>query len=186
MAFSGTFVIRGSGKGVVVATGERTEFGKIAKIIKETKETETPLQRKLADFAKFLMYAVLVAAGVNFAVSVIFGYTPIYAFLASVALPVAFVPEMLPPLVTVALAMAASEMAKRKALIRRLPAAETLGCCTVICSDKTGTLTKNEMTVLKIYSGLKEYTVTGTGYSPEGAIFMMANKLTLPPRSIGH
>lgn len=168
IAFSGTFVTRGAGQGLVVATGEGTEFGRIAVLMKQTKSVPTPLQQKLATFSMFLLYAILALAAVNFIMALLFGYKATYAFLASVALAVAAVPEMLPPLVTIVLAFAATVMAHRKALIRKLPAAETLGCVTVICSDKTGTLTKNQMTVTRLYAGGTTYPVSGTGYDPRG------------------
>jgi len=168
IAFSGTFITRGSARGIVIATGENTEFGKIARMVKETRKVVTPLQKKIAAFTKTIMIAILALGGINFVLGYLFGLTPVYSFLASVALIVAAIPEMLPMIVTGILALAAAAMVKRNALIRRLPAAETLGCATVICSDKTGTLTKNEMTVLRIYSGGKEYRVSGVGYEPEG------------------
>jgi P-type Ca2+ transporter type 2C len=170
LAFSGTFITRGTGQGVVVGTGERTEFGRIAVLMKETRAAPTPLQRKLADFSRFLVYAILVLAAINFAMALLFGYKASYAFLASVALAVAAVPEMLPPLVTIVLALAATAMAHRKALIRKLPAAETLGCVTVVCSDKTGTLTKNQMTVTRVSCDGRDYEVSGSGYDPRGAL----------------
>ena len=179
MAFSGTFVSRGTTRGIIVATAEQTEFGKIAKLMKQTQQVVTPLQRKLADFSRFLVYIIAGIACLNFIFAVIFGYPPAFSFLASVALVVAAVPEMLPPLVTFLLALVAMVMAKRKALIRRLPAAETLGCTTVICSDKTGTLTKNQMTVANIYCGGKDYWVTGVGYEPKGE-FILGNKRINP------
>lgn len=168
MAFSGTFATRGRGEGIVVATGEQTEFGKIAKLMKETRKITTPLMKKIAGFTKFLIIAILILATVNFAISVIFDYDLTYSFLASVSLAVAAIPEMLPAIVAAILALAAVAMAKRNALIRKLPAAETLGVATVICSDKTGTLTKNQMTVVHIYSGGKDYSVSGVGYEPKG------------------
>jgi len=179
IAFGGTFITRGSAQGVVVATGEQTEFGKIAKLVKETKKVATPLQRKIGAFTTFLIIAILILGSVNFLLGYVFGFTPIYSFLASVSLIVAAIPEMLPMIVTAILALAATAMARRNALIRRLPAAETLGCTTVICSDKTGTLTKNEMTVLKIYSGGKSYEVSGVGYEPHGE-FALGRKVINP------
>jgi Ca2+-transporting ATPase len=180
MAFSGTFITRGAGQGVVVGTGERTEFGRIAVLMKETKSAPTPLQQKLASFSMFLLYAILALAAVNFVTALLFGYKAVYAFLASVALAVAAVPEMLPPLVTIVLALAATVMAHRKALIRKLPAAETLGCVTVICSDKTGTLTKNQMTVTRIYCGGTDYHIGGTGYEPRGEFGRNGQPLAAP------
>jgi P-type Ca2+ transporter type 2C len=180
MVFSGTFITRGAGQGMVVATGERTEFGRIAMLMKETKTVPTPLQQKLATFSMFLLYAILALAAVNFVMALLFGYPAAYAFLASVALAVAAVPEMLPPLVTIVLALAATVMAHRKALIRKLPAAETLGCVTVICSDKTGTLTKNQMTVTRIGCGGSDYLVHGTGYEPHGSFERDGRPLEAP------
>jgi magnesium-transporting ATPase (P-type) len=164
-----------------LATGEKTEFGKIAKLVKETRKVVTPLQRKIAAFTKVLMIGIFSLGAINFILGYIFGLTPVYSFLASVSLVVAAIPEMLPMLVTAILALAAAAMVKRNALIRRLPAAETLGCATVICSDKTGTLTKNEMTVLRIYSGGKDYKVSGVGYEPEGK-FSVEGKVDNPIR----
>jgi len=169
ISFSGTFITRGSAKGMVIATGENTEFGKIATLVKETKKVVTPLQKKIAVFTKTLMIGILAIGGINFILGYIFGLTAVYSFLASVSLVVAAIPEMLPMLVTAILALAAAAMVKRSALIRRLPAAETLGCATVICSDKTGTLTKNQMTVVSVYSGGRDYNVQGVGYDPTGS-----------------
>ena len=179
IAFSGTFITRGSGQGIVVGTGEQTEFGKIAKLMKETRKIATPLQRKIAAFTKTLIIAILAITALNFILAMAFGYDFAYSFLASVALAVAAIPEMLPAIVAAILALAAVAMAKRKALIRRLLAAETLGCTTVICSDKTGTLTKNQMTVLRIYCGGKDYRVSGVGYEPRGE-FILKDKVINP------
>lgn len=171
IAFSGTFITRGTARGMVVATAEHTEFGKIATLVKETKKVITPLQRKIADFTKVLMISILTIGAINFVLSTLLGFSLAYSFLASVSLVVAAIPEMLPMIVTGILALAGAAMVKRNALIRRLTAAETLGTATVICSDKTGTLTKNEMTVLKIYSGSTDYDISGVGYEPEGDFF---------------
>jgi magnesium-transporting ATPase (P-type) len=168
MAYSGTFLTRGTAKGIVVATGELTEFGKIAVLVKTTDMVETPLQKKVREFTRTLIIAILGIGGINFFLGYIFGYEPVYSFLASVSLIVAAIPEMLPMIITATLALSASVMAANKALTRRLPAAETLGSTTVICSDKTGTLTKNEMTVQKVYSGGEIYNVVGIGYEPKG------------------
>ena len=172
MAFSGTFITSGSGKGVVVGTGEHTELGRIAELMKETRETATPLTRKMADFTQFLVTAILAIAALNFLLAVVFGFTLVYSFLASVSLAVAAIPEGLPAILTITLALGAMSMARKNALIKNLPAAETLGVTTVICTDKTGTLTKNQMTVERIYSGGKEYKVSGVGYKPKGAFFL--------------
>ncbi len=168
MAFSGTFITNGYGKGVVVGTGEHTEIGRIAELMKETRETTTPLMRKMADFTRLLVIAILAIAALNFILAVLFGFPLAYAFLASVSLAVAAIPEGLPAILTITLAFGAMTMARRNALIKNLPAAETLGVTTVICTDKTGTLTKNQMTVSRIYSGGKDYEVTGVGYAPKG------------------
>jgi Ca2+-transporting ATPase len=179
IAFSGTFITRGSGQGVVIGTGEQTEFGKIARLMKEIPRTATPLMRKMANFTRFLVIVILIATAINFALAVTFGYTAVYSFLASVALVVAAIPEMLPALVVAVLSLSAMSMAKRNALIRRLPATETLGVTTVIASDKTGTLTKNEMTVERLYCGGRDYRITGAGYVPKGD-FILEDKMVNP------
>jgi Ca2+-transporting ATPase len=169
MAFSGTFITRGSGRGVVVGTGEATEIGRIARLMKEApRAVSAPLIRKVAQFTKALLIAILCLAALNLVLGVILGYPWVYSFLASVSLAVAAIPEGLPAILTIALAAGARAMVKRNALIRRLPAVETLGSTTVICSDKTGTLTKGEMTVLQVYAGERDYEVTGAGYEPSG------------------
>jgi len=179
MAFSGTFITSGSGKGVVVGTGEHSEIGKIAELMKETKETVTPLMRKMADFTRLLVIAILAIAAINFILAVVFGFPAVYSFLASVSLAVAAIPEGLPAILTITLAFGAMTMARRNALIKKLPAAETLGVTTVIGTDKTGTLTKNQMTVSRIYSGGRDYMVSGVGYEPEGEFFR--GGLTISP-----
>ncbi|KAF5417232.1 MAG: Copper-exporting P-type ATPase B [Candidatus Methanogaster sp.] len=168
MVFSGTFVTKGVGQGIVVGTGEHTELGRIAKLIKDTKKTVTPLTRKMEEFTRFLIIAILSITVINFALAIWFDYGMIYAFLASMSLAVAAIPEGLPAVMTMALAIGVTAMARKDSIVKRLPAAETLGCTTVICSDKTGTLTKNQMTVSRIYSGGTDYLVSGVGYKPEG------------------
>ncbi len=168
MVFSGTFVTKGVGQGIVVGTGEHTEIGRIAKLIKETEKITTPLTRKMEEFTRFLIIAILAITVLNFALAIWFKYDLIYAFLASVSLAVAAIPEGLPAVMTMALAIGVTAMARKDSIVKRLPAAETLGCTTVICSDKTGTLTKNQMTVSRIYSGGTDYRVSGVGYNPEG------------------
>ena len=168
IAFSGTFATRGSALGVVIETGERTEIGKIAVLMKATKAPLTPLQNKIADFTRTLIIAILLIGILNFGLGGVVGYDIGYNFLGSISLIVAAIPEMLPMIVTGILALSATRMAKRNALIRRLPAAETLGCATVICSDKTGTLTKNEMTVQAVLCADSTYEIRGVGYDPEG------------------
>ena len=180
IAFGGTFIARGQGQGVVISTGEQTEFGKITKLMKETRKIITPLTRKIADFTRFLVITILIIAAINFILGIMFKYTPVYSFLASVSLAVAAIPEMLPAIVVAILALASVSMAKRNALIRKLPAAETLGCTTVICSDKTGTLTKSQMTVLRIYAGKRDYGISGVGYEPKGD-FILGDKVVVKP-----
>ncbi|MBN1761518.1 MAG: HAD-IC family P-type ATPase [Methanomicrobia archaeon] len=183
MAFSGTFITNGSGKGVVVATGKHAEIGRIAELVEETEETITPLMRKMADFTRLLIIAILAIAALNFLLAVRFGFPPVYSFLASVSLAVAAIPEGLPAILTITLAFGAMTMARRNALIKKLPAAETLGVTTVICTDKTGTLTKNQMTVSRIYSGGRDYMVSGVGYEPKGEFFR--GGLTINPENEG-
>ncbi|AUB58333.1 MULTISPECIES: cation-translocating P-type ATPase [Methanobacterium] len=168
MVFSGTFITQGSGRGVVVATGESTEMGKIAEIMKGTREIVTPLTKKIEKFTEILVVSIIIIAIVNFAFSMWFGFGFIYSFMASASLAVAVIPEGLPAVLTITLALGVKKMAQHKALIRKLPSVEALGRATVICSDKTGTLTKNEMTVLNIFCGNKTYHISKTGYEPEG------------------
>ncbi|MDO5837026.1 MAG: HAD-IC family P-type ATPase, partial [Methanobacterium sp.] len=168
MVFSGTFITQGSGKGVVVATGESTEMGKIAEIMKGTREIVTPLTQKMEKFTKTLVGVIIIIAILNFSFSLWFGFGFIYSFMASASLAVAVIPEGLPAVLTITLALGVKNMALQNALIRKLPSVEALGRATVICSDKTGTLTKNEMTVLRIFCGDKTYHISNTGYEPEG------------------
>ncbi len=172
MVFMGTHVTYGRGKAVVTATGMNTEFGKIAEMVQTVEEEETPLQQKLGRFAKKLGTIIVAACVIIFILEVIReGYhleNIVDVFMTAVALAVSAVPEGLPAVVTVCLALGARELAKRNALLRRLASAETLGAVTVICSDKTGTLTKGEMTVRKIYTGEKIIDVSGVGYEAKG------------------
>jgi Ca2+-transporting ATPase len=170
MMFGGTFQVHGSSRGLVVETGERTEFGKIAAMVSRTATVPTPLQRKISEFTRILIKAILAIGFATFVLGALAGYPVVYSFLAAVSLVVAAIPEMLPVIVTAILALAATAMARRKALIRRLPAAETLGCTSVICSDKTGTLTRDEMTVRRLHAGGRDYELQGAGYDLEGAL----------------
>lgn len=153
MAYAGTLVTYGQGQGVVIATGDKTETGKIAHLINEATAIETPLTQKITAFSKILLWVILALAAVTFAVGLLRGQEAIDVFMAAVALSVAAIPEGLPAVVTITLAIGVSKMAARNAIIRKLPAVETLGSTTVICSDKTGTLTENRMTVQKIAAG---------------------------------
>jgi len=168
ICFSGTFVTRGRGDGVVVETGTRTEIGKIAGMVQGTDKVTPPIMEKISSFTRFLIIVIPVLGLINFIVGMLLGYKFDHMFLATVGLIVAGIPEGLPAAVIATFAFGTMAMARQNALIRRLPAAETLGCTTVICSDKTGTLTRNEMTVTRIYSGGRDYRVSGVGYEPHG------------------
>lgn len=178
MIFAGTFLTKGTGQAIVASIGYNTQFGKIAKLVKDAGQTKTPLQRKIEEFTNILIIAIMAIGFINFGISLYNGYSLIYSFLGAVSLVVAAIPEMLPALITAILAFAATRMAKNKALVRKLPAAETLGCVDTVCSDKTGTLTKNEMTVVKIYADGKVYSVSGIGYQPEGDFLLNNEKIT--------
>jgi len=167
-AFSGTVVTYGRGRGVVVSTGMHTQIGLIAKMLQSVEEEETPLQRRLDQLGKTLGIACLIISGLVFISGLIEGGNPLEMFMIAVSLAIAAVPEGLPAVVTISLALGMREMVKRHALIRRLSSVETLGSATVICSDKTGTLTQNAMTVTRIWVDGKMLEVTGSGYSPEG------------------
>jgi len=168
MMFMGTSVTSGKGTCVIVATGMHTELGKIAGLIQEAGKEETPLQRKLEVFGKKLVYLCLGIVTIVFLLELWRKGPLLEAFLTSVSLAVAAIPEGLPAIVTISLALGVQRMVKRHVLIRKLPSVETLGCATVICSDKTGTLTQNEMTVRKIFANGKTFDISGTGYAPEG------------------
>jgi Ca2+-transporting ATPase len=169
MAYMGTAIAAGTTSAVVVATGMDTEIGHIAGLLQRQQPEPTPLQRRLAELGRTLVFVVLAAVAVIFVLQLFRGGEVIDAFLVSVSLAVAAVPEGLAAVVTVALALGLQRMARRNALIRRLPSVETLGAVTVICSDKTGTLTRNEMTVREIEADGQWYDVTGSGYEPAGA-----------------
>lgn len=168
MVFSGTIITRGNGKAIVIATGMNTEVGKIAKLIQDVKEEKTPLQIKLGQLGKWIGIFTLIVCAVVFILQFLLGNSLINSFVIAISLAVAAVPEGLPAVVTIALALGVQRMIKRKSLIRRLSAVETLGSTSVICTDKTGTLTKNEMTVQQIYCDRKLVEVGGIGYGPEG------------------
>ncbi len=170
MAFAGGFVTFGQGSGVVVATGGNTETGKISGLIDSHTSLSTPLTRKFDKFSKKWLYIVLTLATITFIAG--WRFKGLSAALESaVALTVSAIPEGLPAVITVTLAIGVNRMARRHAILRKLPAVETLGSTTVICSDKTGTLTENQMTVQSIWAGGKTYPVTGTGYDSNGHIF---------------
>lgn len=170
LAYSSTLVTYGAGQGVVVSTGNQTEIGRISELIASVDVLETPLTRKIHHFSNILVYVILVMAALTFAAGLIRGQDMVEIFMASVALAVGAIPEGLPAAITITLAIGVSRMARRNAIIRKLPAVETLGSTMVICSDKTGTLTQNQMTVQEIVAGGFQYSVTGTGYAPDGEI----------------
>ncbi len=177
MVYMGTSAASGKATAIVVETGMRTELGKIAGMIQEIRRDSTPLQKKLEQFGKWIVYLCFVLVGVIFLLGVVRGGKVLDMFLTAVSLAVAAIPEGLPAVVTIALAMGVQRMVARHALIRKLPSVETLGCATVICSDKTGTLTKNEMTVQAIYTDGKLFKVTGIGYEPQGEFFIDAQQV---------
>jgi len=168
MGYSSTLITYGAAVGIVVGTGQQTEVGRISEMIKTAEILATPLTRKIARFSHILLYVILGMAAVTFLVGILRGQSWIDMFMAAVALAVGAIPEGLPAALTITLAIGVARMAKRHAIIRKLPAVETLGSTTVICSDKTGTLTQNQMTVQQIQAGDNLYHVTGTGYEPKG------------------
>lgn len=186
MAYMSTVVTYGRGVGVVVATGMETEIGHIAELIQSVEEEDTPLQKKLDELGKTLGIASLATCGLVFVVGVArplitgeevadwVAYIKEF-FILAVSLAIAAVPEGLPAVVTICLALGMQEMVKRHALIRSLPAVETLGSAMVICSDKTGTLTQNQMTAVRVWADGKECAITGRGYQPEGGFELEGN-----------
>jgi magnesium-transporting ATPase (P-type) len=180
MAFSGTLVTHGQGTGVVVVTGVQTEIGRISTLVSAVESVTTPLLRQMAQFGRWLTLAILGIAIITFAFgALVRDYGLDEMFLAAVSLAVAAIPEGLPAIMTITLAIGVQRMARRNAIIRRLPAVETLGAVTVICSDKTGTLTRNEMTVRTVITAANLFEFGGTGYDPHGAI-SLSNRDVLP------
>jgi len=180
MVFMGTHVTYGRGKAIVTSTGMNTQFGKIAEMVQMVEKEEIPLRLKLDRFAKKLGVIVVAASIIIILLDLIrIGRIEIEIFMTSVALTVSAVPEGLPAIVTVTLALGARELAKRNAVIRRLASVETLGSTTVICSDKTGTLTKGEMTVRKIFVNNQMVEVTGAGYEPKGEFYLDGNRVNV-------
>jgi Ca2+-transporting ATPase len=176
MAFMGTMVTRGSGVGVVVATGMKTAMGQIADLLQSAQTMVTPLQRKLEQLGKILITVALLLTAIVVLLGVLQGHDVYSMFLAGVSLAVAAIPEGLPAIVTVALSLGVQRMIKSNAIVRKLPAVETLGCASVICSDKTGTMTQNKMTVTHLWSGGKTWNVTGTGFDPKGHFYEGKNE----------
>jgi cation-transporting ATPase F len=170
LAFTGTLVTSGQGEGVVFATGDQTEMGRIAGMMNLAEDLQTPLTRKIAQFSRLLLYVILALAASIFVAGIVRGKPWPEMFMAAIALAVGAIPEGLPAVVTITLAIGVGRMVRRHAIVRKLPAVETLGSTTVICSDKTGTLTQNQMTVQEIHAGGRLYHVTGSGYEAEGKI----------------
>jgi len=168
MGFFGTTVVYGRGRAMVVSTGMVTQIGQIAAMIQSFEDEETPLQKRLDQLGKWLGIAALVVSGIVFVLGTLGGQDVLEMFMVAVSLAIAAVPEGLPAVVTIGLALGLQRMVKRHALIRNLPAVETLGSATTICSDKTGTLTQNQMTVVRVYVDGLEAEVSGRGYDPVG------------------
>ena len=178
MLFTGTSVMRGKGRALVVATGKGTELGKLSTLMSSQEQGKTPLEEKLDHFGSRVLWACLAISAFMFAQGMIRGKASWHELLLeAVSLAVAAIPEGLPAITTITLALGMQRMAKKGAIIRKLAAVETLGSATVICTDKTGTLTQNEMTVREIYAGALSYTVTGTGYDPKGDIVGLDGKV---------
>jgi cation-transporting P-type ATPase F len=179
MAYSSTLVTYGTAAGLVVGTGDHTEIGRINALIASAEVLATPLTRKITHFSKILLWVILVLAGLTFIAGWLHGEPLLDTFMAAVALAVGAIPEGLPAAMTIMLAIGVGKMAQRHAIIRKMPAVETLGSTTVICSDKTGTLTKNQMTVQQIYSGNHCFDITGLGYEPKGEILLKNKSIDL-------
>jgi len=174
MAYASTLVTFGQATGVVVAIGDGTEVGRISRLITSADDIQTPLTRLIARFSNVLLIVILLVSAANFTIGIVRGMGFKEIFKATVALAVSAIPEGLPAAVTIMLAIGVGKMAARRAIIRKMPAVETLGSTTVICSDKTGTLTQNQMTVTTLVAGGETFAVTGSGYAAEGEIFANA------------
>jgi len=183
MVYAGTSVTYGRGRALVVATGMHTEFGKIARMLQTVETVRTPLQENLDRVGNVLARAAFVVVGLIVALGLLRGQLVIDMLIFGIALAVAVVPEALPAVVTISLAIGVQKMAKRNALIRRLPAVETLGSTSVICTDKTGTLTKNEMTVRTVFTAGQSFVISGAGYAPDGEFFL-EDRPVAPPEPL--
>jgi Ca2+-transporting ATPase len=178
MAFMGTLVVSGEGAGVVIATGRATAFGQIAQSLSVIKREQTPLERRVNRLGGGLAIAAVVSAGIIFFIGVRQGLEPLDMFLVAIAMAVSSIPEGLPAVLAVVLAIGVQRMARRSAITRRLPAVETLGTVDIICTDKTGTLTENQMTVRTVFTLTHEIAVTGEGWAPKGEFLIAGARAT--------
>lgn len=180
MAYSGTLVVYGQGMGVVVATGQHTEIGRISQMIAQVDKLTSPLLRQMAIFGRWLTYAILLLAAGIFVYGLLLHDYPINEiFMAAISMAIAAIPEGLPAIMTITLALGVQNMARRNAIVRRLPAVETLGAVTVICTDKTGTLTRNEMTVQHVITADVQLRVSGVGYAPKGGFSLNGKEILI-------
>lgn len=179
MVYMGTSVASGKARALVAYTGMKTELGNIAGMVQAIERETTPLQKKIEEFGRWIVYLCFTLVALVFLLEWLRGGKMIDVFLTAVSLAVAAIPEGLPAVVTIALALGVHRMVKRNALIRKLPSVETLGCTTVICSDKTGTLTRNEMTVQKLFTGGKLFDVNGIGYAPKGEFLLGKERIDI-------
>ncbi len=177
VVYSGTVVTRGNGKAVVIATGKNAQVGKISHMISETENSQTPLQKRLGELGKIVALICIGVCIVVFLTGVLRGEPVFDMLMTGITIAIAAIPEGLPATVTIALALAVNRMLKVKALVNKLHSVETLGCASVICSDKTGTITENKMTVKNIYTDFKEFDVSGTGYKTSGEITLNKNSV---------
>jgi Ca2+-transporting ATPase len=184
MVFAGTTVRRGRGRGIAVGIGEHSQIGKISRQVAQAETVQSPLQERLGKFGKVMATGIAIVIGIIIAVGLLRGYDPKTMFMTAVGLAVSAIPEGLPIAVTVALSIGVYQMARRNAIVRKLNAVETLGATTVICSDKTGTLTRNQMTTLAIVAGGEHFSLTGGGYQPVGEILAAdGSRATIEPES---
>jgi magnesium-transporting ATPase (P-type) len=186
MVYSGTLVASGTGEGVVVATALRTELGRISSMLEEATQLDTPLTIALAKVSKVISIAIVIVSIAILIIALLRDYSLVDSLLAAISLAVAAIPEGLPSIITIALAIGVKRMAKRHAIIRHLPAVETLGSTTVICTDKTGTLTKNEMTVRELWTMDETYQLSGVGYAPEGTLLKDGQQVYDIPEHVHH
>ncbi|ABS28042.1 HAD-IC family P-type ATPase [Anaeromyxobacter sp. Fw109-5] len=184
LLYGGTHVTSGSGMAVVVATGGATELGRISALLGQVIELQTPLTRALGRVGRWLTVGVVALGLALLAVGLLRGYSLADGLLVAVTIAVAAIPEGLPAIITIALAIGVQRMARRRAVVRHLPSVETLGSTTVICTDKTGTLTRNEMTVQQVWTPVAQYDVSGVGYAPEGVVSRAGVEVGQPPEEL--